>query len=225
MTPNLGKTTFTDQELAALRADATAYIERHAMTKVAFAEECDVPEGTFGPWLKGSYGGDNQKPAAKVYRFLNARREQASLAASVPVAPEWQETKSARKVMAALEHGQVFGDLVVIGVGPGVGKTATITQYQAIRPRVWVRWRALWVPTASSFRWGRCRRSSAASRRCGRCALRANPTAMWPRFWAFTAAPSNCATRLTAASEWRSKTRTRSIFSRIEPPPPKFFGV
>lgn len=138
MTPNLGKTTFDGTELAALRADATAYIERHAMTKVAFAEECDVPEGTFGPWLKGTYQGDNQKPAAKVYRFLNARREQATLAASVPVAPEWQETKSARKIMGALEHGHVFSDLVVIGVGPGIGKTATIIQYQAIRPRVWV---------------------------------------------------------------------------------------
>lgn len=138
MTPNLGKTVFTDQELAQLRADANAFIDRHAMTKVAFAEECDVPEGTFGPWLKGSYAGDNQKPAAKVFRFLNARREQATLAASVPVAPEWQETKSAKRVMAALEHGQVFGDLVVIGIAPGICKTATITQYHAIRPRVWV---------------------------------------------------------------------------------------
>lgn len=138
MTPNLGKTTFSDAELTQLRAEARAYIERQGWTKKRFAEECDVPEGTFGPWLDGKYQGDNEKPAAKVYRFLTARKDQAQLAASIPVAPSFQETKTSLRILAALEHAQVFGDLAVIGMGPGLGKSASIAQYAATRPRVFV---------------------------------------------------------------------------------------
>lgn len=138
MTPNLGKTTFTEAELQQLRAEATAFIERHSWTKKRFAEECDVPEGTFGPWLAGKYGGDNEGPAAKVYRFLSARKDQDQLAASIPVAPSFQDTPTSLRIWAGLEHAQVFGDLTVIGVGPGMGKTATIAQFKAVRPRVWV---------------------------------------------------------------------------------------
>jgi len=138
MTPNLGKTTFDSAELTQLRAEVTAYIERAGLTKKAFAEECDVPEGTFGPWLSGTYQGDNEKPAAKVYRFLSARKEQAQMAATIPVAPPYQDTPTSKRVFGALEHGQVFHDLVVVGLAPGLGKTATIKQFTATRPRVWV---------------------------------------------------------------------------------------
>lgn len=138
MSPNLGKTTFTDAELAQLRAETAAFIERQNWTKRQFAKDSDIAEGTFGPWLAGQYAGDNEKVAASVYRFLTARREQAQLAASVPVAPEFQETKSAKRIMAVLDHCQVFGDMGVIGCGPGVGKTASIAQFRATRPRVYV---------------------------------------------------------------------------------------
>lgn len=137
MTPSYGKSTFTDAELLTLREETRLFIEREGWTKKRFAEEADVAEGTFGPWLDGKYQGDNEKVAAKVYRFLSARKEQAQLAATVPLAPPYQETKTSRRIFAALEHAQVFGDLVVVGLVPGVGKTATITQYGATRPRVY----------------------------------------------------------------------------------------
>lgn len=138
MTPNLGKTTFSDAELAQLRAEAMAFIERQGLTKKKFAEECDIPEGTFGPWLDAKYAGDNEKPAAKVFRFLTSRKEQAQMAATIPVAPSFQETPTSKRVWAGLEHAQVFGDLTVLGLAPGLGKTATIKQHQATRSRVYV---------------------------------------------------------------------------------------
>jgi Uncharacterized ATPase, putative transposase len=138
MTPNFGKSTFTDAELSQLRAETRAYIERQAWTKKRFAEECDVAEGTFGPWLDAKYSGDNEKVAARVHRYLSARKEQAQLASTVPVAPMFQETRTAKRVLASLEHAQVFCDLVVIGMGPGLGKTASIRQFEATRPRVYV---------------------------------------------------------------------------------------
>lgn len=138
MTPNLGKTTFDLAELTQLRAEATAFIDRQGWTKKRFAEECDVPEGTFGPWLGGAYQGDNEKPAAKVYRFLSARKEQAQMAASIPAKPAFQQTPTATRIWAALEHAQVFGDLAVVGVAAGCGKTETIKHFRANRPRVWV---------------------------------------------------------------------------------------
>lgn len=138
MSPNLGKTTFTETELAKLRRDTAAYIERHSMTKRQFAADADVAEGTFGPWLAGSYAGDNEKVATKVHRLLLTREEQAQMAAVVPEAPGWQPTKSAEKILTVLDHCQLWGDLGVIGMGPGLGKTETVNHFPNLRPRVWV---------------------------------------------------------------------------------------
>lgn len=138
MTPNLGKTAFTSAELTQLRAETSAFIERRQMTQKRFAEEAGVAEGTFGPWLKGSYQGNNETVAATVYRYLQARKETEALAAMIPTAPAFQETQTAKRIFAAMEHAQVFGDLAVVGLAPGLGKTATITQFKAIRPRVTV---------------------------------------------------------------------------------------
>ena len=43
------------------------------------------------------------------------------LAASVPTAPGFLNLKLSRNIWAALEHAQVFGDMVVVGVGLCVG--------------------------------------------------------------------------------------------------------
>ncbi|QQQ17776.1 AAA family ATPase [Brevundimonas vitis] len=141
MTPNLGKTTFSPHELGQLRAETSAFIDRHGWTAKQFAEECEVPEGTFGPWLADKYPGSQKRideVASVVNRFLVARKEQAEMAATIPVAPMFQETPTARRIWAGLEHAQVFGDLTVVGVGPGMGKTETTRQYRKLRPRVWV---------------------------------------------------------------------------------------
>ena len=137
MSPNLGKTTFNETELAKLRRDTAAYIERHSLTKRQFAADADVAEGTFGPWLAGQYAGDNEKVAAKVHRLLATREEQAQMAASLPEAPGWQATKSAMKVLTVLDHCQLWGDMGVVGMGPGLGKTETIKHFPTLRPRVW----------------------------------------------------------------------------------------
>lgn len=138
MSPNLGKTTFTDAEMAGLRQDVAAYIERNGMTKRQFAADADVAEGTFGPWLNEQYQGDNEKVAARVHRLLTTRQEQDQMAASLPEAPGWQKTKSALKVLTVLDHCQLWGDMGVIGMGPGLGKTETINHFPNLRPRVWI---------------------------------------------------------------------------------------
>ena len=138
MSPNLGKTTFTDAEMAGLRQDVAAYIERNGMTKRQFAADADVAEGTFGPWLNEQYQGDNEKVAARVHRLLTTRQEQDQMAESLPEAPGWQKTKSALKVLTVLDHCQLWGDMGVIGMGPGLGKTETINHFPNLRPRVWI---------------------------------------------------------------------------------------
>lgn len=138
MTPSLGKTTFDPSEMAQLRGEVKAFLDREGWSRVKFSVECGVPEGTFGPWLNDVFPGNNDKVAATVLRYLNARREQAELAATVPLAPYWQPTKTAKRILGVLDHCQVFGDLGVIGLGPGLGKTASIAQFKATRPRVQV---------------------------------------------------------------------------------------
>lgn len=138
MTYNPTKLTFEPEELDHLRAQAQAYIDANRMTKKAFAAACEIAEGTFGPWLSGQYAGDNNNVAVRVYRFLNGRAEQQLLAASVPTKPGFLNLKMSRSIWAALEHAQVFGDMVVVGVGPGLSKTTTIEQFKEQRSRVYV---------------------------------------------------------------------------------------
>lgn len=138
MTTTLTKLTFEPDELANLRAEAQSFIEANRMTKKAFAAQCEVAEGTFGPWLANQYAGDVHSVAVRVHRFLHAREEQQLLAASVPTAPGFLNLKLSRNIWAALEHAQVFGDMVVVGVGPGLSKTTTIGQFKEQRSRVYV---------------------------------------------------------------------------------------
>lgn len=138
MTTTLTKMNFEPEELDHLRAEAQAYIDANRMTKKGFAIECDVAEGTFGPWLSGQYAGDNNKVAIRVHRFLHSRSEQELMAAAVPTAPGFLDLAVSRRIWAGLEHAQVFNDVTVVGVGPGLGKTTTIRHFQDQRPRVWV---------------------------------------------------------------------------------------
>lgn len=50
----------------------------------------------------------------------------------------YTETRTAKAFSGALEYAQSLADCVVIVGGPGVGKSATLTQYAANRANVWM---------------------------------------------------------------------------------------
>lgn len=138
MSPDLGKTSWTDPEIADLRAEVLQIITDEGLTRRLVADESGVAEGTFGPWLNGRYPGDNAAVATKVRLWKLTRADRTAHAAQSVQAPAFQMTPTAKKYLTALEHAQFVGDMALIAGGPGTGKTAAIRQHQATRPRVFV---------------------------------------------------------------------------------------
>ena len=136
MSPHLGKTDWTDEELSALRAQVLELLETAGLTRRQAALDAGIAEGTFGPWLNGVYPGDNAKIATQVTLWLKTREDRKAAAAVAVKAPDFQELPTARKYLTALEHAQFVGDMVLIAGGPGTGKTAAAKQHAATRSRV-----------------------------------------------------------------------------------------
>jgi DNA transposition AAA+ family ATPase len=123
-------------DVDAVRTSIQAALREDGLTQKQIAAEAGVAEGTFGPWLASKYQGDNERVARQCRRWLELRDDRAAQAAVMPDPPPWQETPTARKILGILARSQTTGDLVVIGCGPGAGKSATAQQYRATRPNV-----------------------------------------------------------------------------------------
>jgi DNA transposition AAA+ family ATPase len=123
-------------DVDAVRAAVKAAMAVDGYTQAKLGAEMGVPAGTLGPWVNGGYAGDNEKIARQAQLWLDLRADKIEQAAIMPAAPTWQATLTAKKMIGTLSRAQTMGDLVVIGLGPGCGKTATCGQYRATRPNV-----------------------------------------------------------------------------------------
>jgi len=130
----LGKKDFSEADIEQLRQRVLTHKGSRSWT--ALGDEMGIPAGTLSPWATGSYPGDAAAVAARIYRFFVAYEEQQELSRSLPAAPNFQQTETARRILTVLTMGQL-GDMVAISTPPGIGKTAALTQYQATRPKVW----------------------------------------------------------------------------------------
>lgn len=137
MNANLGKTEFTDAEMADLRDRLRSLRETQSLTWKQLGTIVGVPEGTISAWVPNKYAGDNAAIAAKVYRYFQAESERQELAAERPAVPDFIMTDTAKRVWASLAMAQQ-SDMTAFAGNPGQGKTATIVQYKATRPNVWV---------------------------------------------------------------------------------------
>lgn len=124
-------------DVGSVRKAVLAAIEADGTTRRQVAAESGVPEGTFGPFLSGTYKGDNERVARQAQSWLDLRAERQDSASVMPPPPSFQDTLTSRKIFGVLSRSQQVGDLCVIGMGPGVGKTATCHHYRATRPNVW----------------------------------------------------------------------------------------
>lgn len=112
-------------------------MEAAGLSQSRAANEIGISASALSQWLGGTYRGDTAAVEGKVARWLDVRTERTRLARRLPEAPQWFETATGRRVLAALSYAQMATDLVVIYGGAGVGKTRAIERHQRISPNVW----------------------------------------------------------------------------------------
>ena len=131
-----GKRTWSDGELEELRQLLRSHIAEASITQATVSRGSGVASATLSQFLSGSYAGDNMKVASQLARWLDARHREAEVLEAAPPEPTFVMTPTATKVMTALQHAQVLGDMALIVGAPGVGKSASARQYAAKTPRV-----------------------------------------------------------------------------------------
>lgn len=116
-------------------------------TQARAAREVGISATTFSQWLSGTYAGDNEGVEAKIQRWLDQLTHERAAQAAMPSAPDYVETPSGKRILAALRYAQVAGDIAVIYGGAGLSKTSSIKHYRRGAPNVW---HATMTPASSS---------------------------------------------------------------------------
>ena len=120
-----------------LRARMRTAMMDHGLSQSAAAARVGMSAAALNQWLGGKYKGDNSSFEAKVARFLDGGLE-ASAALPRVVAPDFQATQTAQRIIGMLTAAQYGPDIVVIAGVPGVGKTRTVRHYQTQHNQVWL---------------------------------------------------------------------------------------
>lgn len=107
------------------------------LTKTQIASRANMPLGTFSPWYDGTYQGSYANQAAKVRAFILAHEEAQAAARDALEEPDWVETPTVAKVMTALTYAQQAPAIVLITLGPGMGKTTAARRFAATRPHAY----------------------------------------------------------------------------------------
>ncbi|MEL8056504.1 MAG: AAA family ATPase [Pseudomonadota bacterium] len=127
-----------EKEIERLRKVVKALQADENLSLKDIANESGIPPGTLSPWLDNTYGGNNANVALRVQGWLDTRERSQLLQSTVPNVPDFRMTETSKRIIDAMEMAHLVGDIIVVGMGPGLGKTSSITQYEATRPLVFV---------------------------------------------------------------------------------------
>src|SRR3546814_12333431 len=94
-----------------------------------------IPQGSISPWATGTYQGNGQNIAKKVYKYRQTLETQAARAATAQNAglsnePDYVETRTGR-ILRGLMITAHAGEITYAATGPGLGKTKTACHYAA----------------------------------------------------------------------------------------------
>lgn len=137
MNADRGKETFTEEEIQALRDQATAYRNDHGLTWQQFGDKIGVNKTTLQLFCSNKYGADNRTLAWRVNRFFLAEAAAAEMALWSPLVPDFIMTETARSMTNQIRWAH-RGEISVITGDPGVGKTATFNQYLVDTPNAFM---------------------------------------------------------------------------------------
>lgn len=118
-----------------------------SVTQSRVARETGLSSGAVSSWMSGTYRADTKGIETKVSRWLTAYQERQLEARRLPSAPSYVSTPTSDRILMALSHTQITGDVAVIYGGAGLGKTTAIRHYAAGGLNVWV---ATMTPASAS---------------------------------------------------------------------------
>jgi DNA transposition AAA+ family ATPase len=133
-----GDMVLDDESINRIRTDARAVITGEGLSQRAAADEAVIASGTFNAWLAGTYQGHNDKVAAQVLRWLEARKLRSKITSIVPVAPPFMQTMTAQRIVEVMQWAQTLKDMGLIIGPPGTGKTCAGRYYAAANPAVYL---------------------------------------------------------------------------------------
>lgn len=107
-------------------------------SKAEVARRIGMPDGTFSQWYAGSYAGQLGKQNAKVQQWVEVLKETAGFLERIPEKPAFQRNRIASEIIDTLTLAQSTGDMVMITLDAGSGKTETCRHYRSTRPLVYL---------------------------------------------------------------------------------------
>ncbi len=125
------------EEFQTLRLKVKENAERMGLNKAQTAKRIGMAEGTFSQWYSAKYAGRYDNQNAAVRRWVDQQESQSGLF-ELPKSPSFFQTKTAQEVFNTLGQAQALGDLTLISLGAGMGKTTSCRQYQAMRSNVFM---------------------------------------------------------------------------------------
>ncbi|HFY0733353.1 TPA: AAA family ATPase [Citrobacter amalonaticus] len=117
-----------------VRNSIRVLIDNKVITGAALAREIGTSTATVSQFLNEKYKGDNDAVAASLATWLENHNTAST---TLPVAPDFVETPTAKKILATLTWAQLAGTIVLVYGNPGVGKTKAIKHYAASGNNVW----------------------------------------------------------------------------------------
>lgn len=132
------KTRDTNPANEATRRLVRTLIEAENLTMADAARESGVKYGTLTNFMGNTYGGDNDRIAGELKKWMDGRADKARALAVIPEVPGFIKTETAAQIHQLMTFAQTLKKMVLVVGGAGIGKTMAIQAYAKDRPNIWV---------------------------------------------------------------------------------------
>lgn len=125
-------------EWRSLTARLADVARRYGWSKSEVVRRSGIPAGTLSQWYDGNYKGQVGNVSARIAKWLASVDELSAAAARIPVAPGYIATQTSAEVVDTVLYAQTCGEMVIVTLGAGMGKTMTAEHYRDTRPHAYL---------------------------------------------------------------------------------------
>lgn len=127
-----------DETGTALRGRVRGTMVRLNISQAEVARRADIPASTLSQYMNARYNGDVGPVEDKLAKWLETQAATSEVTSLLPRLPDFVETPTGAKIIAALRYAQSARTITVIYGAPGVGKTKALRKYKRAASSVWI---------------------------------------------------------------------------------------